>query len=102
MSAEGVLALLSGDRPAGWLQYLDGSWAPVAEDGRVGPPITAEDLIEVAQRDLSELVEAGFITEIIDIEPLEVVDVEYGNQAEGRPQLALECESTDRPKRRNT
>ncbi|MEC3953623.1 hypothetical protein VMT65_11320 [Nocardia sp. CDC153] len=50
MSIEGVLALLNDERPAAWLQYADGSWAPVAEDGWVGPPITAEDLLAVAQQ----------------------------------------------------
>ncbi|MFJ4650941.1 hypothetical protein ACIP5Y_06660 [Nocardia sp. NPDC088792] len=52
--------------------------APVAESGRVGPSITADDLRAVAQHDLEALEAAGFITEVIDVEPLSVVDVEVG------------------------
>ncbi|MGW4123639.1 hypothetical protein [Nocardia sp. NPDC004711] len=90
MSVEGVLALLNGDRPAGWLQYLDGSWAPVGHDGWIGPPITAADLLEVASHDLAALEAAGFIGEVIDVEPLAVVDVEHGDSKGGRTtRLAL-------------
>ncbi|GAB2532283.1 hypothetical protein [Nocardia heshunensis] len=82
MSIQGVLAVLNGERPAAWLQYEDGSWAPVAEDGWIGPPITVEDLLTVARHDLDALEAAGFLTEIIDVEPLSVVDIEYGAQQE--------------------
>ncbi|MFE3256663.1 hypothetical protein ACFXPS_28355 [Nocardia sp. NPDC059091] len=84
MSIRGVLAGLNGEQPRAWLQYEDGSWAPVAKDGWVGPSITADDLRAVAQQDLDELEAAGFITEIIDVEPLSVVDVECGTQQGGR------------------
>lgn len=57
MSTESVTALLNGDRPAGWLQYHDGSWAPVGYDGRVGPAITADDLLAVTCQDLDALKE---------------------------------------------
>ncbi|WP_162958594.1 hypothetical protein [Nocardia yunnanensis] len=79
MSAEGTAALPNEGRPAGWLQYDDGSWAPVGYDGRVGPPITAHDLFAVARDDLAALEKTGLITEVIDIEPLEVIDVEHSN-----------------------
>ncbi|BAW09255.1 hypothetical protein [Nocardia seriolae] len=79
-----MLAILNGERPVAWLQYEDGSWAPVAEDGWVGPSITVEDLLAVARQDLDALEAAGFVTEIIDVEPLSVVDVEYGTQQDGR------------------
>ncbi|AYF76942.1 hypothetical protein D7D52_27605 [Nocardia yunnanensis] len=86
------------ERPRAWLQYDDGSWAPVAEDGRVGQSITVEDLLAVARQDLDALEAAGFITEVIDIEPLSVVDVEYGTGQGGQPTLpALERGPIDRP-----
>ncbi|AYF76516.1 hypothetical protein D7D52_24880 [Nocardia yunnanensis] len=91
------MAVLNDERPRAWLQYQDGSWAPVAEDGRVGPAITAEDLLAVTQQDLDALEAAGFITEVIDVEPLSVVDVEYGTQQGGQTGLALECGPADRP-----
>ncbi|APA96803.1 hypothetical protein [Nocardia seriolae] len=98
MSAEGVTALLNGDRPAGWLQYHDGSWAPVGYDGKVGTAITADDLLAVAREDLAALEEAGLITEVIDVEPLEVIDFEHQNPG-GRArsiQLALDHGATGR------
>ncbi|MEV6139004.1 hypothetical protein AB0L63_23655 [Nocardia sp. NPDC051990] len=97
MSTEGVTALLNGDRPAGWLQYHDGSWAPVGHDGRVGPTITTDDLLAVAREDLAALEEAGLITEVIDVEPLEVIDFEHQNPGGGArsTQLALDRGSTD-------
>ncbi|MFE3796503.1 hypothetical protein [Nocardia tengchongensis] len=79
MSIETVTALLNGDRPAGWLQYHDGSWAPVGYDGRVGTAITADDLLAVAHEDLAALEEVGLITEVIDVDPLEVIDFEHRN-----------------------
>ncbi|MFD7844544.1 hypothetical protein ACFV4K_16600 [Nocardia sp. NPDC059764] len=89
MSIMDVLALLAEERPAGWVGYKDGSWAPLGRDGWVGPAITATDLIEVARHDLAVLEAAGFITEVIDVEPLSVVDTEHpgGGQA-NRPALA--------------
>ncbi|MFE3190653.1 hypothetical protein ACFXHA_16695 [Nocardia sp. NPDC059240] len=42
MSIQGLLAALNDERPRAWLQYEDGSWAPVAEDGWIGPSITVE------------------------------------------------------------
>ncbi|MGW2666109.1 hypothetical protein ACWCW7_34580 [Nocardia tengchongensis] len=99
MSAEDVLALLNEDRPAGWLQYQDGSWAPVGQDGWVGPPIKAADLIEVARRDFAALEAAGFVTEIIDIEPLEVVDVEYESGGGQAIRLALDSGPANRTAR---
>ncbi|WP_459961609.1 hypothetical protein [Nocardia sp. IFM 10818] len=103
MSAEGVAALLNGDRPAGWLQYHDGSWAPVGHDGRVGPPITTDDLLAVARDDLATLEEAGLITQVIDVEPLEVIDFEYQNLNGGARsiQLALDRGSSDLAQRRD-
>ncbi|MVU76019.1 hypothetical protein GPX89_02025 [Nocardia sp. ET3-3] len=86
------MAALNDERPRAWLQYEDGSWAPVAEDGWIGPSITVEDLLTVARQDLDALEAAGFLTEIIDVEPLSVVDVEGGTQQEGRTdQPALGC-----------
>lgn len=80
MSIQDLLAVLNDERPAAWLQYGDGSWAPVAEDGWVGPSITVEDLLTVARQDLNALEAAGFVTDIIDVEPLSAVDVEYDTQ----------------------
>ncbi|MFD7847554.1 hypothetical protein ACFV4K_32065 [Nocardia sp. NPDC059764] len=48
MSIEGVGIEPDEDEPAGWLQYMDGSWARVARDGSIGPSITTDDLLEVA------------------------------------------------------
>ncbi|KZM68875.1 hypothetical protein AWN90_13900 [Nocardia terpenica] len=47
------------------------------DDGWVGEPITATDLIQIARRDLAALESAGFLVEVIDVEPLEVVDTEW-------------------------
>lgn len=92
MSIRGLLAALNDERPRAWLQYEDGSWAPVAEDGWIGPSITVEDLLTVARQGLDALEAAGFLAEIIDVEPVSVVDVEYGTQHEGRTdQPALGC-----------
>lgn len=92
MSVQEVLAVLNDERPAAWLQYQDGSWAPVAEDGWVGPSITVEDLRAVAEQDPDALEGAGFIIEIVDVEPLSVVDVECGTHPGGHTaQLALGC-----------
>ncbi|MEU1210849.1 hypothetical protein [Nocardia sp. NPDC005825] len=74
MSIMDVLALLAEERAAGWVGYKDGSWAPLCRDGRVGPAITAADLIVVARHDLAVLEAAGFIAAVIDVEPLVVVD----------------------------
>ncbi|AYF77151.1 hypothetical protein D7D52_28790 [Nocardia yunnanensis] len=78
MSVEAVeeaIALLSEERPVGWVQYPEGGWAPVTEDGRIGETFTAADLTEIAHRDLLELEEAGLIC-VIDVEPLEITDTE--------------------------
>ncbi|WP_405484689.1 hypothetical protein [Nocardia sp. NBC_00511] len=93
-----MTALLNGDRPAGWLQYHDGSWAPVGHDGRVGPAITTDDLLAVAREDLAALEEAGLIAEVIDVDPLEVIDFEHQNPSGGARsiQLALDRGATDR------
>ncbi|MBF6060471.1 hypothetical protein IU500_06720 [Nocardia terpenica] len=98
MSTETVTALLNGDQPAGWLQYHDGSWAPVGYDGGVGPAITADDLLAVAHEDLAALVEVELITEVIDVDPLEVIDFEHQNSGGGAQsiQLALDRGATDR------
>ncbi|MEV0465491.1 hypothetical protein AB0I30_10170 [Nocardia tengchongensis] len=63
MSADDVRALLNVDRPAGWVQYQDGSWARIASDGWAGPPITTANLL-------------GLIATVVDPEPLSV-EVEY-------------------------
>ncbi|MFD7848248.1 hypothetical protein ACFV4K_35680 [Nocardia sp. NPDC059764] len=41
---EQTLALLSIEQPARWLQYRDGTWAPVWENGLVGDSFTAVEL----------------------------------------------------------
>lgn len=55
MTVEGLLALLGGELPAGWLQYADGSWCPVGRDGRVGMPITVGELLGMRALDVDEL-----------------------------------------------
>ncbi|MFE3756535.1 hypothetical protein ACFXO9_19725 [Nocardia tengchongensis] len=44
MDLDQTLALLSIEQPARWLQYRDGSWAPVWESGLVGDSFTAAEL----------------------------------------------------------
>ncbi|MFC9996396.1 hypothetical protein [Nocardia sp. NPDC127526] len=53
MEADDALALIGGERAAGWLQYHDGSWAPVWRDGRIGSPFTFAELIELAVDDVA-------------------------------------------------
>ncbi|MFC9997946.1 hypothetical protein [Nocardia sp. NPDC127526] len=48
MDIDDASALIGEERPAGWIQYHDGSWAPVWPDGQVGPPFTIPELIQLA------------------------------------------------------
>ncbi|GAB4583424.1 hypothetical protein [Nocardia sp. IFM 10818] len=48
MDIDDASALIGEERPAGWIQYRDGSWAPVWPDGQVGPPFTIPELIQLA------------------------------------------------------
>ncbi|MRH91576.1 hypothetical protein GFY24_29750 [Nocardia sp. SYP-A9097] len=48
MDLADTLALLSIEQPARWLQYRDGSWAPVWENGRVGTSFTHTELHAIA------------------------------------------------------
>lgn len=58
MNVDDVLALFGEERPARWLQYHDGSWAPVWQDGWVGEPFTIADLLQVVH-DPAALEEPG-------------------------------------------
>ncbi len=51
MNSDDVRALIGDERPAGWVQYHDGSWAPVWQDGRIGPSLTISQLINLAADD---------------------------------------------------
>ncbi|MFE3988280.1 hypothetical protein ACFXPR_27660 [Nocardia tengchongensis] len=51
MDLEETLALLSIEHPARWLQYRDGSWAPVWENGLIGDSFTAAELRALAPAD---------------------------------------------------
>lgn len=44
MDFEETLALLSIERPAGWLRHRDGAWAPVWATGLVGAAFTTAEL----------------------------------------------------------
>lgn len=77
MDVDDALALIGEERPACWIQYHDGSWAPVWRDGHVGPSFTISQLIQLAADEIAVL-DAGLATCVIDVEPLEVVDVETG------------------------
>lgn len=89
MSVDDALALLGEQRPAWWLQYEDGSWAPVWEDGRIGAAFTIPDLLQIARHDLMALEGMGLAVEVIDVEPLSVVDTEPDHEGEHGHQFAL-------------
>lgn len=101
MSVDDVLPLLDEDRPVGWVQYRDGSWAPVASDGWVGPPITAVELLQATHRDLAALEAAGLITTVVDTEPLSVVDTDYSPRGGRGTRPALKWGPADCPQRPN-
>ncbi|MFE5284427.1 hypothetical protein ACFRAQ_05585 [Nocardia sp. NPDC056611] len=101
MSVDDILPLLDEDRPVGWVQYRDGSWAPVTSDGWVGPPITAVELLQATHRDLAALEAAGLIATVVDTEPLSVVDIDYSPRGGLGTRAALKCGPTDHPQWRN-
>ncbi|WP_330179963.1 hypothetical protein OHB26_26530 [Nocardia sp. NBC_01503] len=72
------MALIGDERPTGWIQYRDGSWAPVWRDGRVGPSFRISALVRLAADDISVLDEAGLPDLVIDVEPPEVLDADTG------------------------
>ncbi|NNH70265.1 hypothetical protein HLB23_10385 [Nocardia uniformis] len=77
MDIDDALALIGEERPAWWIQYRDGAWAPVWRDGQVGPSFTISQLIQLATDDIAAL-DAGLVARVIDGEPLGVVDAESG------------------------
>ncbi|AVH24109.1 hypothetical protein [Nocardia cyriacigeorgica] len=56
--------------PQSWVQWSDGSWAPVYADGWTGEPVRLTDMLGAA-RSSGEL--AG---PYIDVDPLSVTDIE--------------------------
>ncbi|WP_306359559.1 hypothetical protein [Nocardia sp. CC227C] len=76
MDIDDAVVLIGEDRPGGWVQYHDGSWAPVWRDGLVGPPFTIAELIRLAGADVAMLGGGGVASVVIDVEPVDVLDTE--------------------------
>ncbi|WP_280399221.1 hypothetical protein [Nocardia carnea] len=66
MSLRIVLGMLREEQPAHWLQYRDGSWAPVWSDGRVGECIGVPELLGASLEELAVLVEAGLVGAMVE------------------------------------
>ncbi|GAB4587388.1 hypothetical protein Ntsu_52200 [Nocardia sp. IFM 10818] len=47
MDIADALALIGEEQPAGWVQYHDGSWAPVWRNGQLGPSFTISELTQL-------------------------------------------------------
>lgn len=57
------------DQPAGWLQYDDGTWAPVGEDGTPGEPV------RLGVSDLSDSdAPAALVAAVTYLDPLDAHD----------------------------
>ncbi|MEU1205117.1 hypothetical protein [Nocardia sp. NPDC005825] len=83
MTIEDILALLHEGDHVGWVCYQDGSWALLGSDGWAGPVITPSDMLAAVGRDLDGLEESGLITEVIDAEPLSVIDLDSNDRRPG-------------------
>lgn len=66
MSLRTVLATLREERPAHWLQYRDGSWAPVWTDGRVGECVGIPELLGASSDELAILVASGLVGPMVE------------------------------------
>ncbi|MGI5221194.1 hypothetical protein [Nocardia sp. CA-290969] len=66
MSLRIVLGMLREEQPAHWLQYRDGSWAPVWTDGRVGECIAIPELLGASIEELAVLVESGLVGAMVE------------------------------------
>ncbi|GAB4583957.1 hypothetical protein [Nocardia sp. IFM 10818] len=55
MDIADALVLIGEERPVGWVQSRDGSWAPVWQDGRIGPSFTISELIDLATDDIAQV-----------------------------------------------
>ncbi|MFI5720819.1 hypothetical protein [Nocardia sp. NPDC051750] len=66
MSLRTVLGMLREEQPAHWLQYRDGSWAPVWTDGRVGECLGIPELLGASSEELALLVESGLVGAMVE------------------------------------
>ncbi|WP_280479757.1 hypothetical protein [Nocardia cyriacigeorgica] len=63
--------------PQSWVQWSDGSWAPVYADGWTGEPVTLAGILDAATS-------RGELTgPCIDVDPLSVTDIE-STETDGR------------------
>ncbi|MFD7841842.1 hypothetical protein ACFV4K_02730 [Nocardia sp. NPDC059764] len=76
MSIEDILAQLNKGDHTGWVCYQDGSWALLGSDGWPGPSITPCGMLGAVRRDVAALEAAGLIADVIDAEPLSVIDLD--------------------------
>ncbi|WP_280201411.1 hypothetical protein [Nocardia cyriacigeorgica] len=58
------------DEPQSWVQWSDGSWAPVYADGWTGDPVSLPEVLEAA------VGPAGLGRPVIDVDPISVTDRE--------------------------
>lgn len=68
MDRQSLYAIVVSTRRIGWWQDSNGV-APVWDDGLIGEPIRLED-------DVDGLIAAELVTEVVDVEPLFVIDHE--------------------------
>ncbi|MBF6278725.1 MULTISPECIES: hypothetical protein [Nocardia] len=69
MDRQSLYAIVVSTRRIGWWQDADGVVAPVWDDGLIGEPISLTD-------DVDGLIAAELVTEVVDVEPLFVIDHE--------------------------
>ncbi|MFE3441652.1 hypothetical protein ACFXNW_01315 [Nocardia sp. NPDC059180] len=65
------------DEPQSWVQWHDGTWAPVYADGWTGDPVSLADVLEASSGSgsLGSEPEQGALgVPIIDVDPVSVVD----------------------------
>ncbi|MBF6162077.1 hypothetical protein IU421_28120 [Nocardia cyriacigeorgica] len=55
--------------PQSWVQWSDGSWAPVYADGWTGDPVRLADMLGAAPS-------GELVVPCIDVDPLSVTDIE--------------------------
>ncbi|MBF6416348.1 hypothetical protein [Nocardia cyriacigeorgica] len=56
--------------PQSWVQWSDGSWAPVYADGWTGDPVRLTDMLGAAP------LPGELVVPCIDVDPLSVTDIE--------------------------
>ncbi|MBF6286909.1 hypothetical protein [Nocardia cyriacigeorgica] len=69
------------DEPQSWVQWSDGTWAPVYADGWTGEPVSLSDVLEAGMRaaELDGAPEQSALgVPVIDVDPVSVVDKETG------------------------